>query len=369
MKKIFFPVLAIAVFTLNACKKDNNGPVVEPYTVPETYSFQNVDYKEATARVRMLDGINKYASKTQSSMDKVTLDQTKVDNMWTNSNSPFDTAWLNTSGVSISEKTADPDTYKGYLDELVAASAQDLTPAANGTAGYIARNSGKILVNANGLEFVQAIQKGTMGAALFKEATLLLDQVPGSDNTKNIEGTGTAMAHNFDLAFGYFSVPENYDTTTAFATENKPVLLFWGNYIRERGLYINAHEILWKAFRTGRAAIAANDTKVVTEQVDIIKEYWEKVAAAAAWAYITAPQSQSGNLASQFHGLSEGFGFVSSLKYRPSSSSLTAENYTKLTAILGPEANFYDLVNDASFTKLNEAKDILRAAYGQLQAE
>ncbi|HMF73108.1 MAG TPA: DUF4856 domain-containing protein, partial [Flavitalea sp.] len=196
MKKIFVPVLALAVFTLNACKKDNNGPAVEPYTVPETYNFQNVDYKEATARVRMLDGINKYMSTTQSSMDKVTLDQTKVDNMWTNSNSPFDTAWLNTSGVNISEKTADAATYKGYLDGLVAASAKDLTPAANGTPGYIARSSGKILVNDNGLEFVQAVQKGTMGAALFKEAMVLLDQVPGSDNTKNIEETGTAMAHN-----------------------------------------------------------------------------------------------------------------------------------------------------------------------------
>jgi hypothetical protein len=362
-------VLALALFFFTSCEKDSEGPSITPYTVPSSYSFDNVDFTEASAHVKMLDGINKYVAKTQASMDKVPLDQSKIDNMWTNTGNPFDSAWLNTTGTSLSEVIEDGQTFKGYLDALVSLSAKDLTPAAEGSEGYIARNAGKILVSANGLEYAQAFQKGTMGAALFKQAMDLLDQVPSADNNTVVAGQGTAMAHNFDLAFGYLSLPTNYDTTAEFAANNKPSLLFWGNYLRERGLYIQANDVLWKAFRTGRAAIEAKDIVEVNKQIAIIKEHWEKLAAAAAWTYITIPQSQAGNLASQFHALSEGQGFVAALKYRSSTSKLTDAQYQELTRILGPDANLYELVNDPSFTELNAAKEILRTAYGQLQAE
>ena len=362
-------ILATALFTFTSCDKDSDGPTITPYTIPSSYTFDNVDYTEATAHVKMLDGINKYIGKTQASMDKVPLDQSKIDNMWTNSSKPFDSTWLNSTGTSLSEVIEDGQTFKGYLDALVTLSAKDLTPAADGAEGYIARNAGKILVNANGVEYTQAFQKGTMGAALFKQAMDLLDLVPSSDNNTVVAGHGTEMAHNFDLAFGYLSLPANYDTTAEFAANNKPSLLFWGNYLRERGLYIQANDALWKAFRTGRAAIEAKDIIEVNKQIAIIKDYWEKVAAAAAWAYVTIPQSQAGNLASQFHALSEGFGFVSALKYRPSSSKLSDAQYQELTSILGPGANLYELVSDPSFTQLNAAKEILRTAYGQLQAD
>lgn len=366
MKKHLIQALTIMgiVISVSSCKKDDDGPSV---TTPDTYSFENVDFKESQARLKMLDAVNKYMSTAQATATKVALDATKANNLWNNTGSPYDTVWLNSAGVSIAEKTADVAIFKGYLDKLVTLSNQPLTPAANGTAGYIARNAGKILVDEKGLEYVQAVQKGTMGALLFKEGIALLDKVPTADNNTATAGKGTAMAHNFDLAFGYFSLPVNYDTSAAFATANRSALLFWGNYIRERGLYIKAHDAIWKAFRTGRAAIVAKNYKVVNEQVAILKETWEKVAAAAAWAYIDMPQSQSGQLASQFHGLSEGFGFIAALKYRSSSSKLTEANYQKLVTIMN--TNFYDLVGDASFAKLKEAKEILRAAYGQLQAQ
>jgi hypothetical protein len=362
-------VLALALFTFTSCDKDSDGPSIAPYTVPSSYTFDNVDFTQATAHVKMLDGINKYISKTQASMDNVPLDQSKIDNMWTNTGNPFDSTWLNSTGTSLSEAIEDGQTFKGYLDALVTLSAKDLTPAAQGSEGYIARNSGKILVNPNGVEYVQAFQKGTMGAALFKESMDLLDEVPSSDNITVVAGQGTEMAHNFDLAFGYLSLPVNYDTTAEFAANNKPSLLFWGNYLRERGVYIQANDALWKAFRTGRAAIEAKDIIEVNRQIAIIKDYWEKVAAAAAWAYVTIPQSQAGNLSSQFHALSEGLGFITALKYRPSSSKLSDAQYQQLVSILGPDANLYELVNDPSFTQLNAAKEILRTAYGQLQAD
>jgi hypothetical protein len=368
-KLITGSILALALFLFTSCDKDSDGPSVAPYTVPAAYTFDDVNYTEATAHVKMLDGINKYLGKAQSSMDKVVLEQSKVDNLWTNTGNAFDTAWLNTTGLSLAEITSDAPAFKAYLDALVSLSAQDLTPAADGTAGYIARNAGKILVSDKGLEYVQAFQKGMMGAALFKQAMDLLTEVPLSDNNNVVPGEGTEMAHKFDLAYGYFSLPTNYDTSAEFATNNRPSLLFWGNYLRERGLYIQANDIIWKAFRTGRAAIVAKDMPEVNEQVGIIKEYWEKLAAAAAWAYVTIPQSSAGNLASQFHALSEGAGFIAALKYRPQTSKLTDAQYQELLGIFGPDANLYDLVSDPSFTQLNAAKEILRSAYGQLQAD
>ena len=363
-------VLALALFTLSSCDKDSDGPTgIAPYTVPSSYTFENVDFTQSTAHVKMLEGINSYIRTTQSNMDKVPLDQSKIDNMWTNTGNPFDSTWLNTTGTSLSEVTEDATTFKGYLDALVTLSAKDLTPAVEGSEGYIARNAGKILVSTNGVEYAQAFQKGTMGAALFREAMDLLDEVPSSDNKTVVAGQGTEMAHKFDLAFGYLSLPSNYDTTAEFAENNESKLVFWGDYIRERGLYIQANDVLWKAFRTGRAAIDAKDIVEVNNQVAIIKEYWEKLAAAAAWAYVIIPQSQAGNLASQFHALSEGAGFVAALKYRSSASKLTDAQYQQLLAIIGPSANLYDLVNDPSFTQLNAAKEILRTAYGQLQAD
>jgi hypothetical protein len=362
-------ILTLALFSFASCDKDSDGPVIPHYNIPSSYSFENVDFTEATAHVKMLDGINKYISTTQANMNKVPLDQSKIDNMWTNTGNAFDTAWLNSTGFSLAETTSDAPVFKGYLDALVSLSGKDLTPAAEGSEGFIARNAGKILVNENGLEYTQAFQKGTMGAALFKEGMFLLDQVTTSDNVNVVPGQGTEMEHNFDLAFGYFSLPANYDTSAEFATNNRSSLLFWGNYVRERGLYIQANDIIWKAFRTGRAAISAKDISTVHSQINIVKEYWEKVAAAAAWAYITLPQSSAGNLSAQFHALSEGQGFIAALKYRSAESKLTDAQYTQLVNILGPGSNLYELVSDPSFTQLNAAKEILRSAYGQLQAE
>jgi hypothetical protein len=361
-------LMAGTLLVFSACKKDKDDSVA-PYTVPDTYTFDNVDFTEATATVRMVVNVNGYIGTTQSNMNQVKLDQTKITNLWNNTGNAFDTAWLNTSGYNLAAKTSDAAIIKGALDALTLLSNQPLTPATTTTAGYYSRNAGKIMVSNKGIEFVQAFQKGSMGATLFSQAIQLLDKVPTSDNNTVTPGKGTEMAHNFDLAFGYLAVPLNYDTTTAFSTANKAAMPLWGGYLYERGRYIQAGYNLFKAFRTGRAAIVAKDNKVVKAQVDSIKLYWEKLAAAAAWEYSQLPKSQAGNLASQLHSLSEGCGFVAALKYRSANSPLSAAKYAELLGLFSPDSNFYDLINDPTYAKLNQAKEILKAAYGNLQAQ
>jgi hypothetical protein len=139
--------------------------------------------------------------------------------------------------------------------------------------------------------------------------------------------------------------------------------MLWGGYLAERGKPIQAGGILFEAFRKGRAAIGAKDYPVRDQQVKIIQETWERLAGAAALAYVTIPQASAsvGNLGTQFHALSEGYGFVLALKYRPANSKLTDANYQKLLAVLN--TNFYTLVNEANFAKLKEAEAILKTTY------
>jgi hypothetical protein len=120
---------------------------------------------------------------------------------------------------------------------------------------------------------------------------------------------------------------------------------------------------LFEAFRKGRAAIEVKDYAVRDEQVKIIQETWEKLAAISALAYVTIPQASSsvGNLGTQFHALSEGYGFVLALKYRTAGSKLTDANYQKLLTILNTD--FYTLVNEPGFVKLKEAETILKTVY------
>ena len=96
------------------------------------------------------------------------------------------------------------------------------------------------------------------------------------------------------------------------------------------------------------------------------KEYLEKTMAAGMYYYITHPQAITDKPA-QLHELSEGRSFLLALKYRASTSKLTAADYQTLVSIVGPFENAYALINDATFAKLKQAQQILTNTYGQLQ--
>ena len=95
-----------------------------------------------------------------------------------------------------------------------------------------------------------------------------------------------------------------------------------------------------------------------------IKEFVEKTLAAACYEYSGIGMT-GGDIAARFHGLSEGYGFLLALKYRPAGSPLTDANYQTLLNTF--ETSFYQLDADASHVKLKEVQSILTNAYGQLQ--
>jgi hypothetical protein len=343
---------------MSSCSKDDKNETPQ-YNVPSTYSFDNVDYSSATIRVNMMVKLDAYMKKGTT----VKLKQDTVNFMFNNTGNPFGDAALDASGLNLAEKTADAVIFKGYMDSVVVASQRNDVQAAEGASGYIPRGTGKIIVGANGNEYGQAALKGMMGGLFFKEAMTILSKIPQDDNNTVVPGQGTAMQHHWDEAFGYLAVPADYDSSRTYtsADANRPLL--WGGYLAERGKAIQAGGILFEAFRKGRAAIGAKDYAVRDEAIKTIQRTWERLAAAAALAYVTQPQGSAniGNLGAQFHALSEGHGFIASLKYRAAGSKLSDADYQKLVTIMN--TSFYTLVNESGFKSLNEAKDILTKTY------
>ena len=367
-------IMASAQFVISCNKDDDDTNVIPPYTVPETYDFENVDYTEAAQSVSMWAGFTAYLGKSTSRQ----LSQDTANYMWNNTNSAFTAEiasnlsftpdQLNAaSTVKLSSLTAYAAVIKAYVDSMVVISQFYSAVGSDGVPGKI----GSRLFNYSGLEFNQAVAKGMMGAFQMKKIFEHLDKSATADNSTVTPGKGTAMQHEWDLAFGYVGIPKaDYvnraaDTLFAFASSNPARPLAIGGYFRERGTYIKAGQKVYDAFIKGRAAIAAKDYVVRDQAIATIKEFIEKTLAAAAYAYVTAPQTQA-DLAAKFHGISEGYGFVVALKQRSASSTLTSANYQALENIL--KTNFYRLAEDANNTKLKEAQTILTTAYGQLQA-
>ncbi|MCW3124256.1 MAG: hypothetical protein JWQ38_3748 [Flavipsychrobacter sp.] len=355
-----------AGMTVTSCKKKKDVVTIPEYTVPATYSFENVEYTEASGRVSMWAGLTSYLGK--SSSRKISQDTTN--NLWNNTNSsftaeistnlPHSTSALNGFSFNISGKVSDAGTIKQYIDSMVAISQFYTATASQGVPGKI----GTRIVNYSGLEFNQLVAKGLMGALQMNQVITYLDKAAKDDNSTVTAGSGTAMQHDWDLAFGYVGLPTDYDSSKTYASTeaNRPLAI--GGYFRERGQYIKSGGIVFEAFRKGRAAINNKDYTKRDSAIATIKLNMEKILAAAAYAYMGLSQGSS-DLATRFHALSEGAGFVLALKFRPSNSQLTAANYLTLQEIA--QTNFYVLIADASNTKVKQAQTILSTAYGQLQ--
>lgn len=354
-------ILAVFGFGLSACKKDDNS-----YDVPETYSFENVSYSGQTARLDMLGELAAYA-KSANAVSANALDASIMKNMFVNENSPFDNADLNSSSKQLKNKTASTEqtVMENLMGALAAASMYTDSTASNGQAGVMQNNDGSksYLLNANGLELAQVIEKGIMGACFYYQATAVY---MGSgkmdvDNETVVEGEGTEMEHHWDEAFGYFGVPTDYPSNTNG-------IRFWGKYADgSRETYLSTGTNLMNALIKGRAAISAQDLDERDAQIAIAREQWELALAGAALHYINKGiASLTDDAAAAHHSLSEAYAFVYGLKFGGLQTLSTAD----IDAILVQVGNNADplqanLYNSTS-TNLQAAKTALVNAFPAL---
>ena len=210
MKRSLLPALLIltSVILFTSCTKDDPTGF-PPYTVPATYDFENVEYAEATTRINMWSGFTAYLSKATTRQ----LSQDTVTYLWNNTNSAFTAeilvnlqnthAALNSSSLNLSGISADPTLFKALADSMVIVSASNTAAGSEGVPGKI----GTRLFNYTGLEFNQAVAKGLMGALQMTAIISHLNKLGTDDNNTVVTGTGTAMQHDWDMAFGYTSLP------------------------------------------------------------------------------------------------------------------------------------------------------------------
>lgn len=346
-KNVFLASLSVAALFAVSCSNDDST-TSEPtfnYTVPTTYTFERdgattIDHSGQTNRILMLDEMGAYI-KNQAAAD-ATVDVTKMTDMFANTNGQFANATLNTSGKQLKDKTAGSRDFfvdfKGggsSAEQLSAraffetqfnnANAASVGGAASaGNAGYYMDGTSKRLFAANGLEPQQVLLKGMMGACFMDQivnnylSTSVLDEGSNRANNDNkvleADKNYTKMEHLWDEAYGYI-----YGADNPLATPN-PVYKFWSSYINQVDAdsdFSTLKEDIELAFRTGRAAIVAGDYATRDAQIAIIKQKLAIVPAVRAVFYLKEGKAKlvTDSGAKAFHALSEGYGFIMSLRY------------------------------------------------------
>lgn len=366
MKKRYLPFLLALACAFTSCEEDDGENDVNPQIdVPSTYTFERngestVSYSGQTDRLDMLAEMKSYVGTANSGAE---LSEQKLLDMYANENSAFEDADLNASTKQLEDKTfiADVSFYKDLFASAAAASTSGVE-AAEGQAGLIARGPDRnILVDENGWEYTQLLEKGMMGSVFLHQIynTYLTDSKIGNDveNEELVEGKNyTAMEHHWDEAFGYWGVSPDFDPEA----DNR----FWANYTYGRESVLGSATALKDAFLKGRTAIVNKNYDVKNEQRDIIYKQFELIAAATAIHYIneSIADINNGDQGNLFHHASEGYGFARALQFSPYKSISDDQLDTILNANFGTDGNFWTITIDG----LQAAKSTLATVYPEL---
>jgi hypothetical protein len=353
MKNQVLLFLFVGLVTFSACKKtatettndsaDNTTPT---YTVPDTYVFgSNMNYTLATAHINMAKELIGYIRSTHSVTASIVLDANKLKGMFLNTAGSFTDVSLSNAAQSLNAKMNDAyglkSGFETLLNEIASVSA-GTTAAQNGTPGkLIGTNSSGTqsawLLDKNGFEYKELVEKGVMGAVFYSEAMLLLKNIESYDNSTVVAGEGTAMEHAWDLAFGYFGAPAAFPSTTTG-------LSYWGSYCNSVNAAINSNATMMNAFLKGRAAISGKDLGVMLEARNTLVVTWEKFAAAKLVNYLKGAKSNLALDGQRSHNLSEAIGFVRAFRYN-SAKIITDVQIDQQLQLLGN--NFYNITSTA----------------------
>lgn len=382
--KFFLGALPFLIVSVYSCSDDdatavNTMPEFN-YTVPATYTFERegastIDYSGQKSRILMLEEMGNYIK--TSATNNTVADADFLSEMFANTNNRFTGEGLNASGKQLKDKTAaSKDYFSLYLgggstaeqiavrnmfesvfDDAEAASQGNT--AAAGVAGVYLDGSSKRLFAANGLEPQQLLLKGMMGASLMDQivnnylSNNKLDEGSNRENNTNkvlVSGTTyTAMEHNWDEAYGYIFGADNLTVTPN-------VVKLWSSYINQVNADVDFNTLkadIDLAFRTGRAAIVANDYATRDAQAAIIKTKMAIIPAVRAVFYMQEGKSklaQGDGGVKAFHALSEGYGFIMSLRYtnKPGTDSpyfTKAEVDTMLASLTSGTNGLWDIDN------------------------
>lgn len=363
MKKALL-YLFVLIGIASCAEEDSTSPqssnITNPVsTVPNTYTFErngysSVNYAGQSNRIQQLKEIS---GKLKLADQGQTISANELLAMYKNQWNPF----LNTYSQQLYNKTFSLDT--SYFVELFENAAQYSAlnqTASNGVPGRLTRSNGaQILLDSNGREFTQLIEKGIMGAVFFHQVVnvyLNAGKIGPSVNNTIIDtsNNATEKEHHFDEAFGYMGFPINFSSDYSGSES----LHFWAKYSATVDPYLKSNDKLMSYFIQGRKAIVDNNDVLLDQMVLAINEEFEKIIAATAIHYINESISAT-NTADALHTLSEAYAFVRALRYANAIHRKIPQ--TTVEDILQNKIgkNLYLI----STSKLNEAKDLLSSIY------
>ncbi|HKJ47887.1 MAG TPA: DUF4856 domain-containing protein [Christiangramia sp.] len=345
MKKLLFSAILGGLSLVSCTSDDSPTPGGKQIDTPVNYTFQRdnnstVSYSGQTTRLQMsaelLSNFNDFDNASEELLS----------NMFSNENAPFKNASLNESSKSVKSKVAASNLYfstnnvesseirtdfENWISvqmNEVAANRNEV--AAAGVAGQIADGDAIRYVDSKGLEMNQAFAKSLIGGLLADQmlnnylSSAVLDE---GDNRANNdmeaveEGKSyTTMEHKWDEAYGYLygdpSIPAADPNSVLNESDDRLLFNYLGRVDNDDDFSGIAEET-FEAFKTGRAAIVAGDYATRDEQVSIIRENISEVIAIRAVHYLQGGKAAlaNNNMGSAFHELSEGFGFIYSLRF------------------------------------------------------
>ena len=378
MKNLFYLFsLCLVGVVFTGCDNDDDDHDDDHSHVvaPDTYSFERdgistVYFSGQTCRVQM-------ASDIYSALNNPDYNTAQIMQMF-DDGTGFPVEY--SCGKNVGGKTAASSmasaTVKGQFDDMVVHLVDNVYPnwtnnASVGVAGQITTSSGSTYqVDAKGLEVDQAFIKGLIGALCVDQITnnyLTASKLDSGSNDASMLGGGedTDMEHYWDEGFGYLYGYNNLhvggsDDNSLGIAEGHGVLL--NKYLKK----VNANnepgiaDIIYDAFKLGRAAIVAEDYVLRDEQAAIIKQKIDMIIAYKAIDYLSGGAESISLGASRedtFHGLSEGYGFVLSLQF---TDYFTNSEVNSMLENMMEGDGFWDITAD----ELNSMVDQIAAAAG-----
>lgn len=384
MKKSIIILAALIAVTAVSCKKEgctdetainynskakkddgsctyeiDNGGI--GYTIPSTFTFTDgngnstVSYSGQTDRLNQLEEMVVYMKTGTTAVLDAQIIKDMFANVGDNGNGNF--SFSSTKQLKNKCFTVDQPLFETFMDEIATASNDFATTASNGQAGTLTSGTSTYLFDANGVEHVQVIEKGLMGAVFMNQAlnNYFSSAEIDVDNTTAVDPANgkyyTLMEHHYDEAFGYFGVDVDFPTTIPSS--------FWGKYCNNQDASLNSNADMMNNFLKGRAAISNNVMADRDAAILAIRTEWEDISAYSAMSYLDDAVGYFGTDNAKFlHVLSEAYAFAWDLRYAPvETRRMDVVEHAALMAMFN--TNFWDM----SIADINAIKSAIDAKY------
>jgi hypothetical protein len=375
LKKLTIRSIFIATLFVSCSNDDDNTPGImeTPVEAPADYTFtrnneSTVSFSGQTTRILMAEEL------VNAFKDVDNASQFSIQAMFNHQEgaADFEDASLNESGKSVRSKVATSSDFfsantteateiKERFDAYIILQSQEVFPnwstiASAGVAGQIADGSSTRYISAKGLEYNQAFAKGLIGALMTDQilnnylSTSVLDAESNVENNNNdvLDGDNsyTAMEHKWDEAYGYLfgTAADAVNPVPAIGEADNFLNKYVGRVDGDADFTGIAQEI-FDAFKLGRAAIVAKNYEVRNVQAAILQQKISEVIAIRSIYYLQSGKIaiENNNFGGAFHDLSEGYGFLTSLRF-----SRNTETGTALFTKSEVDGFVVDLMNDGT---------------------